>query len=246
MSILLGSYGLVARRATAAREQTQTLVRELQDMNGRLQTYSEKLERLAVARERQRLMRDLHDSVTQTIFSMTLTTQAALLLLDRDPARVEGQLERLAQLTQQAQSEMRTLVSELRPENEAAGLVTSLRRHLAGRTLPEELDVSLDVRGEQRLSPAEEQNLFRIAQEALNNIAKHAESSRAFIHLRLEGQPSMEIADEGRGFRPTQERGSHGLGLDGMHSRAREIGWSLRILSAPGAGTRVIVEKYHE
>ena len=175
-------------------------------MNGQLQSYSEKLERLAVARERQRLMRDLHDSVTQTIFSMTLTTQAALLLLDRDPARVEGQLERLAQLTQQAQSEMRTLVSELRPENEEAGLVTSLRRHLAGRTLPEELDVSLDVRGEQRLSPAEERNLFRIAQEALNNVAKHAGSSRAFIHLRLEGQPSMEIADEGRGFRPTQER----------------------------------------
>jgi signal transduction histidine kinase len=246
VSILFGYYGLAARRATQAHRHNLALVRELQDVNDQLEAYSVRLERLAVARERQRLMRDLHDSVTQTIFSMTLTTQSALLLLERDPARVGTQLERLVQLTRAAQAEMKALVSELRPDHEEAGLVTALRRHLAGHALPTDLSVSLEVQGDRSLSPAEEQGLFRIAQEALNNIVKHAGASRAVVRLQLEGPLSMEIADQGRGFRPGRDSNPQGLGLTGMRERAAEIGWSLRVLSSPETGTRVIAEKDHE
>jgi signal transduction histidine kinase len=243
VSILLASYALAARRVTHARQRTQALVRELREANDQMAAYSGRLERLAVARERQRLMRDLHDSVTQTIFSMTLTTQSALLLLDRDPARVGAQLERLAQLTQTAQSEMKALVSELRPDQEDAGLVAALRRHLAGHAVPRDLSVSLEIRGDQRLSSPEEQALFRIAQEALNNVVKHAGASQAAIRLRLEEPFSMEIADQGRGFQPGRDSNPQGLGLAGMHERAAGIGWNLRILASPGTGTRVIAER---
>jgi signal transduction histidine kinase len=246
VSILFASYGLAARRATQAHQRTLALMRELRDVNYELEAYSGRLERLAVARERQRLMRDLHDSVTQTVFSMTLTTQSALLLFERDPALVGAQLQRLAELTQAAQSEMKALVSELRPSQEEAGLAAILRRHLAGHALPDDLSVSLEVQGDQRLSPAEEQGLFRIAQEALNNIVKHAGASRAVVRLRLEEPLGMEIADQGRGFHPDRDNNPQGLGLAGMRERAVGIGWNLQIVTAPGAGTRVVVEKDHE
>jgi signal transduction histidine kinase len=93
MNVFLAFYALTTRRAQTARARNQALAQELQEANRQLQATSTQLERLAVARERQRLARELHDSVTQTIFSMTLTTQSALLLLDRDPSRVGAQLD---------------------------------------------------------------------------------------------------------------------------------------------------------
>jgi signal transduction histidine kinase len=188
----------------------------------------------------------LHDSVTQTIFSMTLTTQSALLLLERDPGRVGAQLERLSQLAQNALSEMRVLISRLRPEKIAeGGLVAALRQHLADRHFPENLSIALQVEGDPlaRLAPAEEQSLFRIAQEALNNIVKHAQASQARIRLHLAEPFWMEIEDQGQGFDLQRARNSGRVGLVSMHERAAEIGWKLQVITAPGAGTRIRVEK---
>jgi len=137
-NVFLGAYTLAMRRAQAAHLQNQALARELQEANDQLHDYSTRLEQQAVARERNRLARELHDSVTQTVFSMTLTTQSALLLLDRDLAQVGFHLERLNQLARSALAEMQLLISELEPDKAAKeGLVPVLRRHLAGSRLPD-------------------------------------------------------------------------------------------------------------
>jgi signal transduction histidine kinase len=241
---LLAFYALATRRAQQARAQNQLLARELQETNRQLQAYATQLEQLAAARERHRLARELHDSVTQTIFSMTLTTQSALLLLERAPDRVGAQLERLNELAQSALAEMHVLISRLRPEKIAAGgLVAALRQHLADRHLPENLSVSLQVEGDQPLAPAEEQSLFRIAQEALNNIVKHAQASQARIRLHLTEPFWMEIEDQGQGFDLPRARNSGRVGLVSMHERAAEIGWKLQVSTVPGAGTRIRVDK---
>ena len=244
LNAILASFALAAQRAQAAHDRDQALAQELEQTNLQLQAYSKQLEQLAVTRERHRLARELHDSVTQTVFSMTLTTQSALLLLDRDPSRVGAQLDRLNQLAQSALSEMQVLISELRPKKVAeGGLAVALRRHPAERHLPENLAVSLEVEGEQPLEPSEEQGLFRIAQEALNNIVKHAQASEAHIRLHLAEPVWIEIHDQGQGFDLPQGRDSGRVGLVSMRERAAEIGWTLQVITSPGAGTRVRVEK---
>jgi signal transduction histidine kinase len=244
VSVFLAAYALATRRAQAIRTQNQALAQELHETNRQLQDRSKQLERLAVVRERHHLARELHDSVTQTIFSMTLTTQSALLLLDRDPGRVGAQLDRLNQLAHSALSEMRVLISELRPEKvDEGGLVAALRRHLADRRLPETLSVSLEVEGDGPLEPAEEQGLFRIAQEALNNVVKHARASQAQVRLHLAEPFWMEIEDQGQGFDLRQARNGGRVGLVSMSERASQIGWDLHVVTAPGAGTRIRVEK---
>ena len=242
--VFLSAYALASRRAQEARTRNQSLMQQLQEANLQLQAYSDTLEHLGVAHERQRLARELHDSVTQTIFSMTLTTQSALLLLDRDQSRVGAQLERLNQLAQSALVEMHTLISELRPEQPAGdGLVAALRQHLTNRHIPEGLSVSMDAEGEQALSPAEEQGLFRIAQEALNNVIKHAHASHVHLRVHLVKPYWIEITDDGQGFDIQQAHGGERLGLAGMRERAAEIGWDLQIQSSPGEGTHIRVEK---
>ena len=242
--VFLASYSLAARCAQEARRHNQSLMEQLQDTNQKLEQYSDTLEKLGTARERQRLARELHDSVTQTIFSMTLTTQSALLLLDKDPTRVGSQLERLNLLAQSAMAEMHTLISELRPEQGVdGGLETAIRQHINRQHLPDGLSVSLEVEGEQVLSSLEAQGLFRIAQEALNNIVKHAHANNARLHLHLDEPYWIEIDDNGQGFDTQQAFGGGHVGLAGMHERAEEIGWNFIIQSDPGKGTHIRVEK---
>ena len=242
--IFLSAYSLSTRRAQEAHGQNKSLMQQLQEANQQLESHSDTLKQLGVARERQHLARELHDSVTQTIFSMTLTTQSAMLLLERDPNRVGIQLERLNQLAQSALAEMHTLISELRPEQiSGGGLVAELRHHIEARHLPEGLSVSLEIDGDERLSAHEEQILFRITQEALNNVIKHAHASKASILLHIEEPFWIEIEDNGQGFSLEQSQGSGRLGLAGMRERAEEISWDLTIKSTPGAGTRIRVEK---
>ncbi len=241
---LMASYSLTSSRALKMREQNQATLQEIQEANRQLEAYSKQMEQLTVARERGRLARELHDSVTQSIFSMTLTTQSALLLLDRDPARVGEQLQRLNSLAQGSLAEMQTLISELNPQKVTeGGLANALRRHLSERHLPEGLTVSLDISGEESLPPAEEQGLFRIAQEALNNIIKHSGATRVNLRLHLAEPFWMEIQDDGRGFNLEQTRQGRGVGLSSMRERSAEIGWELQIISELGSGTRVHLAK---
>lgn len=248
LNIFLAFYSRATQRALAVRAQNEKMVEELEANNRQLKAYAQQIEQLAVARERMHMARELHDSVTQTIFSMNLTTQSTLMLLERDPSRVASQLDHLNQLAQSALSEMHVLISELRPEQvPAGGLNDALRRHIASRQIPETLSISVEVEGSQDLRPAEEQGLFRIAQEAINNIVKHSQATQAVIRLHRAAPFWIEIEDRGQGFdlqsAGVSNRSGSQVGLSGMRERAEEIGWKLRVITSPGAGTRIRVEK---
>jgi signal transduction histidine kinase len=241
---LFAFSSLAIRRAGEAHARNQAMQEELQQSNLQLQAYAGRLKQLAVARERNRLARDLHDSVTQTVFSMTLTTQSALLLLDRDTTQVKAQLNHLAELTGSAMAEMQTLISQLaKPKMEKAGLAAQIRQHLDERAMPEGLSLSIDAESDGPLAANEQQALFRIIQEALNNISKHTQASQACIRLHLSDPQWIEIEDNGQGFNVEKVKERGGIGLSSMRERAGEIGWDLQVHTAPGAGTRIRVEK---
>jgi signal transduction histidine kinase len=246
-TVFLVIYIRSTLRLRSMQAQQQELVGQLQQANHRLESYAQQKQQLAAGRERQRLARELHDSVTQTIFSMTLTTQSALLLLERDPRQVARQLDRLDQLAGSALSEMQVLISRLAPGNIlGGGFVHTLKQHLADRRRLENLSVTLKMEGDQSLAPSEEAGLFRLIQEALNNIVKHAGVSQAHLRLHLAEPFWIEIADRGAGFDPGPAQPPGRMGLAGMAERAGEIGWSLHVDSHPGQGTHVRVGKKAE
>jgi signal transduction histidine kinase len=195
--------------------------------------------------ERRRIARDLHDSVSQALFSTLLhvrTAQKALGQIDASEPLVQS-LGSIADLTRGAQSEMRTLIYELRRDPVEHGLVDALARHAARVGARDGLAV--DVRGPNGslgLRPEVEAQLFAIAREALANVVKHAGASTARISIRRPpGRVVVEIRDDGRGFDPASGHPGH-FGLESMRSRAAELGGTLTITSARGYGTLVRVE----
>ena len=246
LCFLFGGYAHQVHQAEEARHKNQQMLGELQVAHRQLQEYAIQVEDLATEQERNRLARDLHDSVTQTVFSMNLTVQSAHLLLDKEPGRVSGQLERLEELATSAMREIQALVSQLRPRSIAdEGLPAALRRLAAERQTRDGLELILDMRDETGLPEPEAVGLYRIVQEALNNVAKHAETRQATIRLDLSEKPAyLEIEDHGQGFDTQAVMSKRGhLGLTGMSERARELGWHLSIESHPGQGTRIRVEQ---
>jgi signal transduction histidine kinase len=177
---------------------------------------------------------------------MNLTVQSARLLLERDPGRTAVQLERLEELAASAMREIQALISQLRPRSVAeAGLPVALHQLAAERLERDGLHVAVEVDGELGPPEAVAAGLYRIAQEALTNVAKHAGTQQATVRLNLPpGVPFLEIEDHGLGFDPQLALSQSGhLGLAGMAERARELGWRLSIESQPGRGTRVRVEE---
>jgi len=242
--LLFSGYAHQVQRAETVRRHNQHILGELQVAHGQLQGYAAQVEELAAERERSRLARELHDSVTQTVFSMNLTVQSARLLLEREPGRAAGQFERLEELATSAMGEIQALVSQLRPRSVAEeGLPTALRRLVAERQARDGLQVTVEVNGERVLPDPVAAGLYRIAQEALTNVARHAGTQQATVRLDLVGETSLlEIEDGGLGFDPQVASSQRGhLGLAGMAERAREIGWRLSVESRPSHGTRVRV-----
>lgn len=199
-------------------------------------------EQLAVIKERQRLARELHDSVTQSLYSLTLLAEAGRRLASAgDLKRVQTYLIRLGETAQQALKEMRLLVYELRPlVLETEGLIGALQQRLDAVEKRAGVDARLLVEGALELPSAVEEGLYRIAQEALNNALKHAAATAVTVRLCANGEGiELEVADNGRGFDPQSASGQGGLGLVGMRERAERLRGSFTVLSAPGEGTRV-------
>ncbi len=211
--------------------------------NGRLR---DQVRQIAVADERTRLARDLHDAVTQTLFSASLIATALPQLWERQPHEARSSLEKLQQLTRGALAEMRTLLLELRPNTLVESKLSALLKHLGdattGRT---RIPVSLQVEGDSRLPGDVQVALYRIAQEALNNVCKHAEATGVVVGLHYWPERVMlRIRDDGRGFEPGAIPPGH-LGIGIMHERARAVGASLLIHSCPGQGTEITVSWPH-
>jgi signal transduction histidine kinase len=205
----------------------------------------ERSRELSVVEERNRLARELHDSVTQTLFSVVLSAESAAVLIDRDAGRARAELQRLQELARHAHQEMRDLVFELRSaELEADGLVATLRKHVDVLRRVRSANVELQVVGERRLTPRVERELFRMAQEALNNALNHADASRIIITLDIApASATLAVRDDGLGFDPlASDVQSKRLGLTSMRERADALGGAARIDSTPGAGTTVRVE----
>ena len=199
----------------------------------------------AVMAERARLARELHDSVTQSLYSLTLFSEGSLeLAKSGDLESVTHNLSRIGQTAQQALKEMRMMVYELRPPDlEREGLVGALHQRLAAVEKRAGLNARLVADELVELPFEVERELYWIVQEALNNIIKHAGAATVSVHLRVDGQKILvEIIDDGRGFEPETVKGQGGLGLTSIRDRAEKLGGRVDIFSAPDEGTMIHVE----
>jgi PAS domain S-box-containing protein len=202
----------------------------------------ENAQALAALEERQRLARNLHDAVNQSLFSAGLIAEVLPRLWERDPAEGRKSLEDLRRLTRGAQADMRLLLAELRPSTltdaELGDLLRLLGNALTGRT---NIPIEVTVTGDGKLPTEVQVILYRLCQEGLNNIAKHAGASR--VDILLQYVPSgieLRIRDDGRGFDPQKALPGH-YGLSMMHERAAAIGATLTISSQPGLGTKIFI-----
>lgn len=219
-------------------------------MVSRLQVEVERLSAAkAVLEERQRLARELHDSVSQALFSIELNAGAAEALLAKDPARARERLSRLRGAAHEALGDLRALLADLHPPAlQGQSLAEALAGYAAALEAREGLTIAVTSRVSGALDPESESELFRIGYEALTNVARHAQASRAWVELEV-APPSfrLRVADDGVGLPPAAQPDSDGarptFGLSGMRERAAVLGARLTIGPRPGGGTEVVVER---
>lgn len=204
----------------------------------------ERSRELTVIEERNRLARDLHDSIVQTLFSLSLRAEAAANLAATDPGRAAAELQQVRELSAEAVAQLRSIVFELRPADLATeGLAGTLAKHVEVLSRVNGQRIELRTEGDRRPSPDVELALFRIVQEALSNAVRHAQASKIVIDLDLSNGAAVVVIDDGIGFDPSsrQIRERH-LGITSMEERAAAIGAAFAIDAAPGRGTTVTVK----
>ncbi|MFI6928714.1 GAF domain-containing sensor histidine kinase [Streptomyces sp. NPDC050287] len=205
----------------------------------------ERSRELTIAEERSRLAHELHDAVSQKLFSLRLTAQAAAALVDRDPSRAKGELQQVAALAAEAADELRAAVVELRPAAlDEDGLVATLRTQIQVLDRAHTARVTFTSHGVRALPATQEEAVLRVAQEALHNALRHSGAAHVDVTLdRRGGGAVLRVTDDGRGFDPKGIRraGRH-LGLVSMRDRASGVGGTLAVESAPGKGTTIEME----
>jgi signal transduction histidine kinase len=205
----------------------------------------ERSRELSIVEERNRLARELHDSVTQKLFGVTLTAESAATVIERDTAEAKAQIQRLQQLAREAMEELRSLIFELRPpEVETEGLATALRKHVDVLQRVHGHAVKLRLEGDAPPNGSADAEVLRIAQEALQNALRHAGAQHVDVRLEADdGRLRLAVADDGEGFDPSDPAlRARRLGLTSMEERARALGGRLTIESRPGTGTTVSLE----
>jgi signal transduction histidine kinase len=224
-------------------DQLATNVRDLRLLADRNAQLAEQAAQLAIIEERNRLARDLHDSVSQDLFSLTMLAAATRRMIVDRPDLAADQLQEMQETAQRALQETRSLVLALRPAAlDGRGLAPALRDLAAAVHARQGLDVALTISGERRLPFEYEQALFRIVQEALGNVARHSGVRAAEVTLcYADHSVSLTVTDRGRGFDTNAARNLRALGLDTMAERARELGGSFHVQSAANQGTTVAV-----
>lgn len=211
--------------------------------NGRLYTQAQTL---AALQERQRLARELHDSVSQALYGIGLGTRTALQILEHsalDASQAETlrqPLEYTMSLTESALAEMRALIFELRPESlQTEGLIPALTRRIDALRARQEIEVETTLSEEPTLSVENKEVLYRVASEALHNVIKHARARRVTVSLvNANGDVTLHIGDDGVGFDPEGNFPGH-LGLQSMRERVERAGGAFTLQSTPGVGTTV-------
>ncbi|MFF0018652.1 GAF domain-containing sensor histidine kinase [Streptomyces sp. NPDC005374] len=205
----------------------------------------ERSRELTITEERSRLAHELHDAVSQKLFSLRLTAQAAAALVDRDPSRAKGELQQVAVLAAEAADELRAAVVELRPAAlDEDGLTATLRTHIQVLDRAHTARVTFAARSFRALPAAQEEAMLRVAQEALHNALRHSGAAHVDVTVdRCGGGAVLRVTDDGSGFEPKAIRraGRH-LGLVSMRDRTSGVGGTLTIESAPGKGTTIEME----
>ncbi|MFF0837229.1 MULTISPECIES: GAF domain-containing sensor histidine kinase [unclassified Streptomyces] len=205
----------------------------------------ERSRELTIAEERSRLAHELHDAVSQKLFSLRLTAQAAAALVDRDPARAKGELHQVAALAAEATDELRAAVVELRPAAlDEDGLIATLRTQTQVLDRAHSARVTFASNGFRALPAAQEEAVLRVAQEALHNALRHSGAEHVRVSVdRRGGGAVLRVADDGSGFDPGAVRraGRH-LGLVSMRDRADGVGGTLTVHAEPGRGTTIEME----
>jgi signal transduction histidine kinase len=207
---------------------------------------NERSRELSILSERNRLALELHDAVSQKLFSLVLTAESAGTVLDAGDVAAAGvHVARLGELARESLEELRSLILELRPpELERDGLCGALRKHVDVLRRLYEVEIALEVDDGVALGSGADREVLRIAQEALANAVRHAGAQRLGVRLARDGERLvLEVSDDGAGFEPADpELRSRRLGLTSMEERAARLGGRLEIRSAPGAGTTVRLE----
>src|SRR6266487_1259079 len=262
-----GDFSVLAH--DASEDELGQVARQLNRMAEQLQNLLEARQKLATLEERNRLARDLHDSVKQQIFAVSMQIGATKVLLKRDIDAAEGRLNEAEKLVHQAQQELTSLIRELRPVAlEGKGLVAALRElatewaqqtnivanlrvegaqetqtqgHPQGMPLPyPRVEGSQKTQGVQTLPLSVEEALFRVAQEALANVARHSKATLVqMILTTTDEKVTLSIVDNGQGFDTTRQ-GYLGVGLLSMQERMKALGGDVQVESTPGKGTRVV------
>ena len=203
----------------------------------------------ALADERDRMARELHDALNQSLFGLTLTSRAAASHLTSDPGRAADELDEVQKLARQALAELREVVTGLRTSDlRRDGLVAAIRSDVALLDRVHDADVSFQFSGDLGVDDVVEHEIYRIVQEALTNALRHAQADDVVVRLTAGSDATVvEISDDGSGFEP-EALGirSHRLGLTSMEERATAVGGTLEIDSGPDAGTTVRLRVPHE
>jgi len=236
--------GHLARQFDAMADQLEddtTRLRELAERNARL---AEQAQRGAAVEERHRLARELHDGVKQHLFGVNLATSAALNLLDTDSESTRAKLLEAKDLSREAQAEMEALLNELRPVGlDERGLVSALTDYLATFERREGIAVDWQPLEDPKLPLIYEQALFRVAQEALTNVTRHAEATQITVELQIKPDTvTLVVADDGKGFDLAARQTKTTMGLQGMQERLAGLEGTLTIDTSQGAGTRLVAQ----
>ncbi|WP_165422911.1 sensor histidine kinase [Ktedonosporobacter rubrisoli] len=205
-----------------------------------LQQLLQTQQKLAIIEERNRLARDLHDSVKQQVFAISMQAGAALLYLEKDKPRTHKHLQAIDQLAYQAQQELVSILQELRPSAlEELGLTAALREYVLNWSRQNEIMLKLALQEITDLPWKAGEALLRVVQEALSNVSRHSKARQIYVRLeREQDEVFLEISDDGIGFEPEQV--ATGLGLADMQTRLQRLEGRLSIESSPGQGTRIV------
>jgi NarL family two-component system sensor histidine kinase LiaS len=236
-----GKGDFTAHAQDTSEDELGQVARQLNRMAEQLQNLLEARQKLATLEERNRLARDLHDSVKQQIFAVSMQIGATKVLLRRDVDAAEGRLNDAEKLVHQAQQELTSLIRELRPVAlEGKGLVAALRELATEWAEQTNIVANLRVEGTHVLPLDVEEALFRVAQEALANVSRHSKATLVQMILTItEETVTLSIVDNGQGF-DTANQGHLGVGLLSMQERMKALGGDVQVESAPGKGTRVL------